>query len=153
MDPIVPSTAPAVALQSTPTASAISLLLASVASVTADQVRQKVVDTLTTAELDKRSTAVLKGLELFKEAQKENAKASKPDVQQFDIKGVVTSSSYSKPAAEAAKKAGEKLTKIENALNKAIESADFSKLYELTNSGKSGGGAAPAAADAGSSES
>jgi len=95
-------------------------------------VNEKVIDHLVTVELEKRSTAILGGLEKLRGLQND-LKKIKPDVGgAFDEDGTeVKPTLYSKEKFEARKKANEQIEKLQKALDLAIDKGDMSKLYEL----------------------
>ena len=90
-----------------------------------------VVKALTDAEIDKRTKAVIKGLELIQVADKE-IKKIKPDVEHFDEGGAPVNTWYTKPQAETLKKAKKKKVELDEAINLALSNnPDFSKLNNL----------------------
>lgn len=94
-------------------------------------VQGRVVDVLVEKELQKRSDAVVKGLEKLKEAEKDLYKI-KPDVCSYNADGSTLSEGWSKPKLEEKKKAEEYVAKITSAIEKALaDKPDFTKLYEL----------------------
>jgi hypothetical protein len=103
-----------------------------VASALADQVKEK------------RVKAVLTGLNLKEEKEKE-LKKIKPE-QTFDGEGKVVSEFYTKPNFEARKKVVEALAKIEKALNEALDptSPNYDNLFKAIQNK----GAAPAQEEA-----
>lgn len=100
-----------------------------VATALADQVKEK------------RVKAILTGLNLKEEKEKE-LKKIKPE-QTFDGEGKVVSEFYTKPNFEARKKVVESLTKIEKALNEALDptNPNYDNLFKVVQNK----GAAPAA--------
>ena len=103
-----------------------------VASALADQVKEK------------RVKAVLTGLNLKEEKEKE-LKKIKPE-QTFDGEGKVVSEFYTKPNFESRKKVVETLAKIEKALNEALDptSPNYDNLFKVVQNK----GAAPAQEEA-----
>jgi hypothetical protein len=95
-------------------------------------VNDKVIDALVNRELEKRSEAILNGLDKLS-ALKKDLQKIRPDVGgYFDEDGNETKpTQYSKAKFEERKKLLEQITKIESALDKAIDKGDMSKLYEL----------------------
>lgn len=92
-----------------------------VATALADQVKEK------------RVKAVLTALNLKEETEKE-LKKIKPE-QTFDAEGKVASEFFTKANNETRKKAQEKLTKIEKALNEALdpEKPNYDNLFKVVN--------------------
>ena len=103
-----------------------------VATALADQVKEK------------RVKAVLTALNLKEEKEKE-LKKIKPE-QTFDGDGKVVSEFFTKPNNEARKKAQEAITKIEKALNEALdpEKPNYDNLFKVVQNK----GAAPAQEEA-----
>lgn len=94
-------------------------------------VRERVIDTLVEREVASRAEALDKALAKRNEYTRELRKLEKPDVEQFDADGKVTSSSFSKARVDELKKAREGLTKLEGAIDKALTNNDFAKLREI----------------------
>ena len=90
-----------------------------------------VVNTLVTAEVDKRATALKGALAVHSTAKKEYIKADKPDMIAFDTHGNKVES-FSKTAYEARDKAYEKIEQIERAVKEALDDNKWEKIYKLT---------------------
>jgi len=95
-------------------------------------VNDKVIDALVARELDKRSDAILAGLDKLN-SLKNDLKKIKPDVGgYFDEDGNETKPmQYSKAKFEELKKGKEQIDKVQKALDLAIDKGDMSKLYDL----------------------
>ena len=95
-------------------------------------VNEKVIDALVVRELEKRSDAVLTGLDKIRGLQND-LKKIRPDVGgAFDEDGTeVKPILYSKAKFEERKKLNEQIEKLQKALDLAIDKGDMSKLYEL----------------------
>lgn len=95
-------------------------------------VNEKVIDALVARELEKRSDAVLGGLDKLRTMQND-LKKIRPDVGgAFDEDGnEVKPTLYSKAKFDERKKLNEQIEKLQKALDLAIDKGDMSKLYEL----------------------
>lgn len=95
-------------------------------------VNEKVIDALVARELEKRSDAVLGGLDKLRTMQNDLRKI-RPDVGgAFDEDGnEVKPTLYSKAKFDERKKLNEQIEKLQKALDLAIDKGDMSKLYEL----------------------
>ena len=95
-------------------------------------VNEKVINALVEREVEKRSKLIIDGLEKLRSLQNE-LKKIKPDVgQSFDENGVETKpTQYSKAKYEERKKLLEQISKLQAALDLAVEQGDISKLNEL----------------------
>ncbi len=99
------------------------------------RVETDVVDILVERDLKKKSEALVKVIDKLSEEEKEMRKLG-PDNQQFDADGKKTGESFSKKRIEERNKTKGKITKLTNAINKALgEKGDFSDVYNLA-SGK-----------------
>ncbi len=94
-------------------------------------VRERVVDVLVEEELTKRSNATLAVVRKLDEAMINLRKVDRPDTETFNADGTPASQTYSKSRLEDIKKAKELVEKLSNALEKAFEGNDFSKVLEL----------------------
>jgi len=96
------------------------------------KVNEKVVDHLVALELEKRSTAIVGGLDKLRGLQNDLRKI-RPDVGgAFAEDGTETKPTlYSKAKFDERKKLIEQIEKLEKALDLAIDKGDMSKLYEL----------------------
>lgn len=95
-------------------------------------VNEKVIDALVVRELEKRTDAVLSGLDKLRGLQND-LKKIRPDVGGFyDEDGNETKpNAYSKAKFDERKKLLEQIEKITKALDLAIDKGDMSKLYEI----------------------
>ena len=95
-------------------------------------VNERVIDHLVALELEKRSTAIVSGLDKLRGLQNDLRKL-RPDVGgAFNEDGTeVKPMLYSKDKFEARKKLTEQIDKLQKALDLAIDKGDMSKLYEL----------------------
>ena len=95
--------------------------------VTNDVVREKYIDGEVAAKVVERvallKNAVAKAIELDKEIKK-----AKPDQILYDENGGVVQEYYSKAVADKLKETKEKSAKLEAAITKAFETADYSDL-------------------------
>ena len=110
-------------------------------------VRTRVIGHLTEKELQRRTELVVKGMEARKAQEKEIAKI-KPDAVFYDGDGKKSIEQFSKQAADNLKKANEKLAKIDRALARALDEANYDDLANVTSSGGGKPEEAPAAAAA-----
>lgn len=103
-------------------------------------VQEGVITVLVDQVKDKRVKAILTGLNLLEEKQKE-LKKIKP-TQTFDAEGKVASETFSKGDNETRKKTNESIAKIEKALEKATnpEKPEYDDLFKVV---QNKGGAAP----------
>lgn len=94
-------------------------------------VQEGVVTVLVEQVKDKRVKAILTALSLLEEKQKE-LKKIKPE-QTFDGEGKVASEFYTKANNETRKKTNEAITKIEKALEKAlnVEKPEYDDLFKV----------------------
>lgn len=100
-----------------------------------ETVRQKVIDTLVDQELNKRSEAIVRGLNEQSKLKKEAFKI-KPDILAYDDQGQEVSANWSKAKLEEKKKNEDKLSKLEKALEKALDKNDYGDLNNLLNNAK-----------------
>lgn len=99
-----------------------------------------VVEVLVEREIKKRVDALTIAIDKLAKMEGDFRKLG-PDVKTFDEAGAETSSSYSANRSKERKEAKEKITKLTNAINKALEKKDFSDVYNLAQgSSKDGGG-------------
>lgn len=124
--------------QETVMANSVATAVASKIADLGPSVEAQVVDTLVQREIDRRSEALVKIIDLHSKLEMDLKKIH-PDQKSFDEAGKEVSSTFSKNKYEEKKKLTEKITKFENAINKALEKKDFSDVYNLANSGKSDG--------------
>ena len=103
-----------------------------------DQVRQRVVEQLAEAEIQRRTILLATVLDKRKEAERAVYKI-KPDLVSYNEAGAVTSTSYSKAKVDELKKAKELLAKIDKAIEKAINEADYEELAKVKDAKVDGG--------------
>lgn len=95
-----------------------------------------VIDALVSKEIEKRSTAILGGVELASSVRRDLNKAREPDIRPttFTVDGKpIGEPGWSKPRLAEIKKLTEKLAKIEKVIDGATrdENPDFGPLYNL----------------------
>lgn len=95
------------------------------------RVESSVVDMMVDKELQKRTPAIVQGLEKLVELEKEYEKTAKPDLVSREIDGTVLSQAYSSKKIEEIKKAKEKVEKLSKAIEKAFEHGDLKDLNQL----------------------
>ena len=98
----------------------------------APDVESKVVDLLVDKEVNRRVELITQGLGKLSDLEREARKVSKPDVEAYDEKGNLSSSSYSKQRAEERQKLADRAAKLEKALEKAV-GGDIGDLANLVN--------------------
>lgn len=108
------------------------------------QTEDKVVDVLVQRELTKRSDGLVQAIDKLSKMENE-FKKMKPDVATFDDKGNKVSEYYSKTLTDQRKKHTEQTEKLKKAINKALETGEFSDVYNFgkdqgQGQGKSGQG-------------
>lgn len=94
-------------------------------------VRDKVIDILVDAEVEKRTTAVVNVVRKLDEAVVALRKINKPDNETFNEDGSVATTSFSKARLDDIKKTKEIVSKLEAALELAFDKSDFTKVFEL----------------------
>lgn len=96
-----------------------------------DKVKAAIIAVMLKEELDKRTKAATSVFEKIEQTELELRKI-KPTYAGHKLDGTpIGEPSYTKEQVEAAKKANEQLTKLNNALTKALTEDDFSKVLEL----------------------
>jgi len=99
-------------------------------------IEEKVAETMFKREIDKRSEAVVKVLDLISQEEKELKKIDRPDNMVYDRTGkAVGEGTYSKGRLEAIQKIVKRIEKLKNSVNKALEKSDYGELYQAA-SGK-----------------
>lgn len=93
--------------------------------------RSAVVEYFAQKEADKQAQALIKGLEKLNTLERDYQKINRPDVITYDAEGKEDSKSFSKARIDERKKLQEQIEKLTNAINKADDNEDFSKLYDL----------------------
>lgn len=103
-----------------------------------EDVTKRVMNTLVEREVTARTDAFLTCLGKLEELRRA-AKKIKPDMEFFPAEGGGPAAkpvqSYSKAKADELRKNGEEQKKLEDALNKALEDGDFTKVKELAAKG------------------
>lgn len=94
--------------------------------------RDAVIEHFAAQEAGKQAQALIKGLEKLNTLERDYQKINRPDVVTFTAEGKEATSSFSKSRIDDRKKLQEQIEKLTNAINKADDGNDFSKLYELT---------------------
>jgi hypothetical protein len=109
-----------------------ALLLDVAAKVKEDSlgVRAKVVNLIAEKEVEARTAATMSVLDKLAEVNKSLNKV-KPDQVFYDVDGKEVQSCFSKEKLEERKKLLEKKEQLDNALKKAFNDNDFSKVKEL----------------------
>lgn len=104
--------------------------------------RDRVIETLTKAELDKRADLLLGGLKKVGEMRTEAKKLRKPTnvVEKFIEGKFVKEESFTSEAVKKIKENDEKLAKLEAALAKAIDKADYDALKKAVGNASNAGG-------------
>ncbi len=99
-------------------------------------VRSRVIEALVLEEQDKRVKAVLKVIQNLDQTRKDGFKL-KPDVMTYDRDGKVASEGYTKTTTDAIKANQELISKLEGALNEALDesSPNFEKVLKLGSGG------------------
>jgi hypothetical protein len=94
-------------------------------------VRGMIVEDLATKEVRRRAEACQKVFDLIEASQGELRKI-RPTYAGYDLKGQpVGDPIYTQDQAKQHKELGEKVTRLEGALKKALEENDFTKVFEL----------------------
>ena len=101
-------------------------------------VEADVIEALVERESKRRSTALVDGIDKLAKLENE-LKRLKPDIVQYDEKGQIVSSTFSKARYDEMKKANEQIEKLTKAINKALEKEDFSDLYNMFKQQSPGG--------------
>jgi hypothetical protein len=99
------------------------------------QVESTVVDMLVDKELQRRTPPIVQGLDKLGELDGELKKADKPDDRTFNKDGSVKDESYSSKKIEEIKKIKERIQKLTNAINKALDNGDLKELNQLLQQG------------------
>lgn len=108
--------------------------IASQIAVISGDVEQRVIDVIVEKETKKRADALVLVLEKFEKEQKEFFRLGS-DLKTFDENGKVLSDGYSKARLEERNKAKQRLTNMQNALEKALTTGDMTNVYKFA-SGK-----------------
>lgn len=99
------------------------------------QVEAKVVDTLVTRELTRRSDALVQVFDKLSKEESQMKKIAKPDQATYDDKGAKVSEYFSKARVDEKAKLDKRIAKLTGALTKALEKGDFGDVYNLAGSG------------------
>jgi hypothetical protein len=98
-----------------------------------DDVRKRVVNSLVEEKLKKHESLILDGLGKLKTMRTELEQSKRKGVVSFGLDGKpLGSPSFTKAQIDEMKKSQEKLTKLEKALENAIDKGDYSKLAEAS---------------------
>ena len=89
-----------------------------------------VVEHLAKKEIDRRTKAVLDGLDKLQKLEKD-IKKMKPDMVGLDEKGVQVSANWSKAKFDEKAKLEKSAGKLREALDAALDKADYGKLFNL----------------------
>lgn len=95
------------------------------------EVRTRVVNSLVEREVSKRADTLDKALAKYKELTN-NSKRSKPDQVAFDAAGAKVET-YSKAKFEEKQKNDQRLKKLSDAIDAALNNGEFGKLTEVLN--------------------
>ena len=95
-------------------------------------VRERVIEHLKNQEVERRTDATLKVVAKIDDVTKELKKLTKPDIENFDEDGKSVYTAFSKERAKQIKDAKELKEKLEKALEKALTSNEFDKVFELS---------------------
>lgn len=94
------------------------------------EVEEQVVNHYVEKEKNRRSDALVKGMDKLTSLEND-LKKIKPDQVQLDADGKELSSSYSKAKYEEKKKLEEQIGKLEKIIDKALTKAEFGDLYNV----------------------
>jgi hypothetical protein len=94
------------------------------------RVEEQVVGVLVDRELKKRSDALVNVLDKLATLAGQ-LKKIRPDQGSYDADGKETASWFSKAKAQEKKKLEEQVSKMENAINKALTTGDYSNVYNI----------------------
>lgn len=100
-------------------------------STIAPVVEDKIIDALVAREVNRRSDALTKAIDDLNKMEGEQRRI-KPDQVQYNEDGSVKDQSYSKAKIEELKKLKQKIEKYTNAINKALDKADYGDVYNLS---------------------
>ncbi len=99
----------------------------------AGRTRESVIEHFAAAKAEKQAQALIKGLDKLSGFERELQKINRPDIITYDGDGQpLGTGAYSKERIEERKKLNEQIEKLTNAINKADDSNDFDKLFDLT---------------------
>ena len=96
-----------------------------------NEVKDRIIKDLADKIIIERTQLLSKVLEKRKEADKELKKINRPDQTQYDGNGKEIGSSYTKDLIDKIRKAREKLNRIDKAIKKAIEEANYEEIKKL----------------------
>lgn len=118
-----------------PTTTLVSTVADMLKTTGVSAIEEKVAETLFEREINKRSEAVVKVLDLIAQEEKELKKVDRPDNTSYDRTGKPVSESFSKARLEDIAKKTKRIEKLKGAINKALEKSDYGDLYQAA-SGK-----------------
>jgi len=81
-------------------------------------------------EIDRRTQAVLDGLESLQKQEKD-LKKMKPDMPAYDSAGKLVSENWSKAKIDEKAKLEKAIVKLSDALDAALDKADYGKLFNM----------------------
>lgn len=128
----VAETAEATATEETTTTPTIRQVVRESLKGIGPRTRDAVIEHFAAQEAGKQAGALIKGLDKLNQLERDYGKINRPDVITYDAEGKEASKSFSKARIDERKKLQEQIEKLTNAINKADDNNDFSKLYELT---------------------
>lgn len=116
-------------------------------------VEEKIIDALVSREVARRSDALTKVIDALSKKEGDRRKI-KPDMVTHNEDGTVKDQAYSKVKTEEIKKLDQQVLKHTNAINKALDKADYGDVYNLAsgNEDKSSGNNQKSGGDEGQSE-
>ena len=98
------------------------------------RVETTIVDMMVDKELERRTPPIVQGLDRLSEFDVELKKTDKPDVKTLNADGSLKDESYSPKKFEEVKKIKERIQKLTNAINKALDNGDLKELNQLLQS-------------------
>lgn len=111
------------------------------------RIQDHVLSQFVDAEILRRAQILASGINTLRELEADQKKVDRPDNTLYTADGTVAQSQYTKGRLDEIKKVKDKVTKLQTALDKAIESNaadDYKKLEEAIKKAKTKGGSAPA---------
>lgn len=101
------------------------------------EVRKRVIAQLAEAEIVKRTDLLAKAI-AKREEQSKTIDKIRPDMVSYSDTGTVVAEHYSKAKADELKKARELLGKIDKAIDKAVNTADYEEVRKVVGGGGEG---------------
>lgn len=96
------------------------------------QIMERVITHFVEKEVSRRSETAIKALDKLDKLQKEGNKI-KPDIISYGDDGKIASQSWSKQKIDERNANAAKIVKLQAALDKALDTNDFSDLFNLVN--------------------